>query len=144
MHRPTIGAEASAWIEKVLAGSPLAAVLGIGVIEAHPDRVILGLPFRPENCTVGTVVHGGALATLVDIAAAAASASALADGAAAGGATASLTIAYLAPADGVGLTAEAVVIQRSRSQTVSDICVRSADGGIIAKALVTSRIVARR
>lgn len=127
------------WIEEVLAKSPFAGPLGISVKFAEPDRAILSLPFRPSLATVGTIVHGGAIATLVDIAGAAASASGIAEEAA-GGATASLTLSFLAPADGVDLEAEALVIQRSRTQTVSDVSVRDADGRLVAKGMVTSRI----
>ncbi len=126
-------------VTEVLMGAPLAQRLGIALDTLEPDRIVLRMPFRSDNVTVGTVVHGGAIATLVDIAGAAASAS----GAAAevkGGATGSLSLSYLAPADGVDLAAEAQVIQRGRSQTVTDVEVRDPAGRLIAKALVTSRL----
>jgi uncharacterized protein (TIGR00369 family) len=85
------------------------------------------------------VVHGGAIATLVDVAGAAASASGAAPEVG-GGATSSLALSYLAPADGVDLAAEARVIQRGRSQTVSDVEVRDPSGRLVAKGLVTSRL----
>ena len=127
------------WIETVLGGSPVASRIGIRLAEIEPDRVVVALPFRPDNVTLGRIVHGGVIATLIDIAGAAASASG-ADGKTAGGATASMTVAYLAPAEGCDLVAEALVIQRGRSQTVSDVAVRDADGRLVAKGLVTSRI----
>lgn len=80
---------------------------------------------------------------MIDLTGAAASASGLADDEAVGGATANLTIAYLAAAEGSDLTAEAVVIQRGRSQTVSDVVVRDDLGRLVAKAMVTSRIFRR-
>jgi acyl-coenzyme A thioesterase PaaI-like protein len=49
-------------------------------------------------------------------------------------------LSYLAPADGVDLAAEARVIQRGRSQTVSDVEVRDPSGRLVAKGLVTSRL----
>ena len=126
-------------IEQVLMNSPLAQRLGIVAESLEVDRIVLAMPFRADNVTVGRIVHGGAIATLIDIAGAAASAS----GAPAemkGGATSSLTISYLAPADGVPLRAEARVVQRGRSQTVSDVEVRDDAGRLVAKALVTSRL----
>ncbi|BCH25979.1 PaaI family thioesterase [Mesorhizobium sp. L-8-3] len=134
---------ARGWIEDVLAKSPFAAPLGIEVVEAETDRVVMKLPFRPQLATVGSIVHGGAIATLVDVTGAAASASGLADGDAVGGATANLAIAYLAAADGCDLTAEALVIQRGRNQTVSDVTVRDDAGRLVAKGMVTSRIFRR-
>ena len=68
------------WIDNVVATSPVAATLGIAIAEAEPDRVLVALPFRPRNVTVGSIVHGGVIATLIDIAGAAASGSALGDG----------------------------------------------------------------
>ena len=53
----------------------LAQRLGIALETLEPDRVVLRMAFRPDNVTVGAIVHGGAIATLVDIAGAAASAS---------------------------------------------------------------------
>jgi uncharacterized protein (TIGR00369 family) len=126
-------------VEEVLMGSALARRLGIALDTLQPEWVVLRMPFRADNVTVGSVVHGGATATLVDIAGAAASASG-AGSETKGGATTSLTLSYLAPADGVDLTAEARVIQRGRSGTVSDIEVRDPSGRLVAKALVTSRL----
>lgn len=126
-------------IEQVLLASPLAVRLGIVLDSLESERVALRMPFRPDNVTVGAVVHGGAIATLVDIAGAAASASGAPAGTK-GGATSSLSLSYLAPADGVDLAAEARVIQRGRSGTVSDVEVRDPTGRLVAKALVTSRL----
>ncbi|BCH33951.1 hypothetical protein MesoLjLc_58810 [Mesorhizobium sp. L-8-10] len=126
------------WIEDVLARSPFATPLGIEVVEAETGRVVMKLPFRPQLATAGSIAHGGAIATLIDVTGAAASASGLADGDAIGGATANL-----AETDGCGLTTEALVIQRGRNQTVSDVTVRDEAGRLVAKAMVTSRIFQR-
>jgi uncharacterized protein (TIGR00369 family) len=126
-------------VTEILMGSALAQRLGIGLDTLEPDRVVLRMPFRPDNVTLGSVVHGGAIATLVDVAGAAASASGAAPEVG-GGATSSLALSYLAPADGVDLAAEARVIQRGRSQTVSDVEVRDPSGRLVAKGLVTSRL----
>ena len=126
-------------ISDVLMGSALAQRLGISLQVLEPERVVLAMPFRSDNVTVASIVHGGAIATLVDIAGAAASASG-APPEMKGGATSSLTLSYLAPADGVDVVAEAKVIQRGRSQTVSDVEVRDPAGKLVAKALVTSRL----
>jgi uncharacterized protein (TIGR00369 family) len=132
------------WIDEVLGKSPFAAMLGIEIAEAEPDRVFVRLPFRPDLATVGTLIHGGAIATLIDIAGAAASGSGITENDVTGGATSQIDVAYLVTADACDLLAEARVIQRSKSQTVSDVFVRDAEGRLIAKGMVTSRIFRRR
>jgi uncharacterized protein (TIGR00369 family) len=42
------------------------ALLGLAVEEVTPGRIIVALPVRPELCSVVGVVHGGAIASLVD------------------------------------------------------------------------------
>ena len=128
------------WIDEILVKSPFARPLGLQVVAAEPDRLLLRLPFHADLATVGSIVHGGAIATLIDIAGAAASASGITGDDAAGGATSHLTVAYLAPADGRDIEAEAIVAHRTRSQTVTDISVRDQEGTLIAKGTVTSRI----
>lgn len=128
------------WIDGVLASSPIARHLGIVVLDAAVDEVRLGLRFRDDLATVPGVLHGGVVATLIDVAGASASASGLtsADGAT-GGATTHLTVAYLAVA-GSDLVATAKVVQRSRSGTHTEVAVHDADHTLVATASVTSRI----
>src|SRR3546814_4874875 len=40
---------------------PLAATLGVLIDEGSKDRVAGKLPVRPEICTAGGIVHGGAI-----------------------------------------------------------------------------------
>lgn len=136
--------DARYWIETVLTGSALARQLGITVAAVEKDRVVLRLPFKPENITVDAIVHGGVIATLIDVAGAAACVSGIGDGEASGGATSSMTISYLAAARSADLTAEAEIIQRSRSQTVTDVFVRDGHGRLVAKGMATSRIFTAR
>jgi 1,4-dihydroxy-2-naphthoyl-CoA hydrolase len=49
---------------------PLSATLGIRLAEATSDAVRLELDWRAELCTAGGVLHGGALMSLADTAAA--------------------------------------------------------------------------
>lgn len=42
------------------------ALLGLEVEEVTPGRIVVALPVRPELCSVVGVVHGGAIASLVD------------------------------------------------------------------------------
>jgi uncharacterized protein (TIGR00369 family) len=50
----------------LLAAMPFATRLGIELHEATPDRIVGGMPWSPEDCTVGGVLHGGALMALAD------------------------------------------------------------------------------
>ena len=127
------------WVTEVLLGSPVARTIGIHLVALDIDRVVMALPFKPDNVTLARIVHGGVIATLIDIVGAASSASGADGEAVRGGATGNLTIQYLAPADGCDLEAEAIVIKRGKRQTVSDITVRAGDV-VIAKALLTSAI----
>lgn len=127
-----------AFIRALLFDTEVARRCGIVLDDISADHVRLRMPFAPHLVTVGSVVHGGVIATLIDIAGATASASAAREDAR-GGATSTLTVSYLAPADGMDLEAEGVVIQRGRSQTVTEVNVRGPDGTLVAKALVTSR-----
>lgn len=129
----------AAFIEDVQMGSPVARAFGIAVETARVDRVVLKMPFALSRISVGRNVHGGAIATLIDLAGSAACATG-ADVGAIGGVTGSLTISYLNAADGVDLFAEGIVLKRSRSQTVTDVTVRDGSGRAIAKGLVTSKI----
>jgi uncharacterized protein (TIGR00369 family) len=45
---------------------PFASELGLAVDAAAADEVRGGLDFRPELCTAGGVLHGGALMTAAD------------------------------------------------------------------------------
>jgi 1,4-dihydroxy-2-naphthoyl-CoA hydrolase len=45
---------------------PFAGLIGIEVLSASNEEVRGRLPWAPERCTVGGVMHGGALMTLAD------------------------------------------------------------------------------
>ena len=47
-------------------GGGYPALLGLVVEEVTPGRIVVALPVRPELCSVVGVVHGGAIASLVD------------------------------------------------------------------------------
>lgn len=41
-------------------------LLGIEIMEATPDRIVATMLVRPDMCTSGDTLHGGALMTLAD------------------------------------------------------------------------------
>lgn len=132
--------QAQAWIDHVIAASPVASAIGVEVVAAEVDRVRVRITYDEHLTTVPGVIHGGVVATLVDIAGAAASASGLTevDGAT-GGATSHLAVTYLAPAQG-DLEAVATVVHRTRSMTQSEVAVRAIGGELVAVGQVSSRI----
>lgn len=127
-------------IEAFVAGAPLARLLGVTLIHADRNSVRFAMAFREDNRTMGDTVHGGAIAALVDIAAAGANICGADPDTLKGGATTSLALNFLSPADGIDVEAEAVVLRRGKSQTVSDISITAPDGRLVAKALATSRV----
>jgi uncharacterized protein (TIGR00369 family) len=50
----------------LVASMPFAAHLGLTLEKAAPDGVTGSLVWRPELCTLGNTLHGGALMTLAD------------------------------------------------------------------------------
>ena len=52
--------------DQLLAAMPFAVATGVVLDSAGPDRVVGRLPWAPERCTAGGVLHGGALMTLAD------------------------------------------------------------------------------
>lgn len=48
------------------AAMPLAKTLGVTVDEGTKDRVAGTLPVRPDLCTAGNIVHGGAIMAFAD------------------------------------------------------------------------------
>lgn len=136
------------FVEKVLINSPLGTKLGVRLQSLGPEYVEVLMPFDAGNVTVQEMVHGGAIATLIDIAGAIGSASNLDPEQRRGGATTSMTVNYLAAANGTDLVAIGRVIQRSSRQTVTEVDVRAAGGPaaggqggpLIAKGIVTSRL----
>jgi uncharacterized protein (TIGR00369 family) len=127
-------------VEKMIVSGPYSDLLGIRSEEILEDRVRLVLPFRPELTTVGEMVHGGAIASLVDVAATAAAWATPRATLQARGSTIGFSINYLKPGLGCDLHCEARVIQRGRAVCVVDVSVANAAAGVVARAMVTYRL----
>ncbi len=128
------------FIRQLLAHSPYVAHLGMQLIEIQPGMATLLLPFTDAVVTVGTIVHGGAIASLIDTAAMLAAWSDVEVPAKPRGTTVNLTVAYLAAADKEDIHAIARVLCRGRSLVYLDIEVKSASGNAVAKGLITYKI----
>jgi uncharacterized protein (TIGR00369 family) len=127
-------------IEAGIVAGPFAQLVGLRSEAIEEDHVRLRLPFRTELTTVGKMVHGGAIAALVDVAATAAAWAWPGASLEARGSTVGFSLSFLAPGLGCDLVADASIVQRGRSLCVCEVSVADDAGGAIAKALVTYRL----
>ncbi len=120
--------------------SPFVGHLGIRLDEMRPDEALLTLPYVPAIATAGSMVHGGAIATLIDVAGMVAAWSGIEAPENLRGSTVGLTVSYLAPALGEDLHARARTLRRGRSLAYVDVEVSGAASGLVAKGLVTYKL----
>lgn len=129
---------------EVIAGflptSPFVQHLGITLGRLGDGEAVLHLPFRAEVVTVGSVVHGGAVATLIDTAGMAASWAGAEAPENLRGSTVGMTVTYLSAASETDLTATARVLKRGRSLVYVDVEVTDASGEGVAKGVVTYKL----
>ena len=126
-------------VEQFIPRSPLVAHLGLRLDSIGTDEATLVLPFRPELATMGDVVHGGAIASLLDTASMAAAWSDDTVPEATAGGTVSMNVDYVSAARGVDLVATAVAVRRGRSLCFCEVTVADPDGAVIAKGLAVHR-----
>jgi uncharacterized protein (TIGR00369 family) len=123
-----------------LANSPFAQVTGLELAELEPDRATVVLPYDERLTTFGDVVHGGAIATLLDVAAVAAAWSGVTEEGATTGATVSSAVNYTRAARGTDLRASAHVTRRSSSFCFCEVRVADLEDALIAHGIVTYRL----
>lgn len=129
-------------IEAAIVGSPFGRHLGLHCEEIAADRVRLRLPFAATLATVGSVIHGGAIASLADAAATAACWASPHVPPGARGTTIALSLQYLNAGRAQDLLATAEVIQRGGSVCVAEVTVRGIDGTLVARASSTYKLSA--
>ena len=135
--RPQSGADL---MRQFLPSSPFVKHLGIRLVDLQPDSARLALPFSEALITIGTTVHGGAIASLIDTATMVAAWSGAEVPDNMRGVTVSLTVTYLAAAEREDLHANARVLRRGRSLVYVDVDVLTASGVAVAKGLATYKI----
>jgi uncharacterized protein (TIGR00369 family) len=126
---------AKAWIEN----SAFVEHLGIELEAMEPGTARLRLPYSGNLPTMGEVVHGGAISSLIDTAAAAAAWSGAEVPEKIRASTVGLTVNFLAPAKGADVVAEARVLRRGGVSVVA-VDVSNDEGERVATALVTYRL----
>ena len=119
--------------------SPFAQELGIELVDLRLDHAELRLPWSPRLATMGEVVHGGAIATLLDTAGMAAAWSDDAVPERLAGATVSMSVSFAAAARATDLTARATVVRRGRSLCFCEVTVADAAGEVVAHGSMVHR-----
>ncbi|MEE9364227.1 MAG: PaaI family thioesterase [Cellulophaga sp.] len=127
-------------INTILINSPFGKSLGFELVCVDPDIIELKLPFKRENVAMNNTIHGGAIASLIDVAGAICASSAVEPENLQGGGTSSLSVNYLKPADSIDLIAYAKVVLRKPSHVVSEVLVNDPENNLIAIALVTTHL----
>ncbi len=118
--------------------SPFGTGVGLRLDHIEADRVRVVLPYREAVTTIADVVHGGAISTLVDVAAT----RRLVGGRAhrqPARRTIGLTVDFLRAARGADLVADARVLRRGRSVCFCEVDVRDGDD-LVAKGLVSYKL----
>jgi uncharacterized protein (TIGR00369 family) len=126
-------------IREFVPASPLVRHLGMRLDELSADRAVLLLPFDERLATMGEIVHGGAIASLIDTAGMAAAWSDDEVPESLSGATVSMNVDFVAAARGQDLRADASVVKRGRSLCFIDIDVTEPDGRMVARGSLVYR-----
>lgn len=134
LEAPVLGA-----IESFIVGAPFGRLLELRCETVERDHVRVRLPFRKEVTTVGEMVHGGAIASLVDVAATAAAWAHPDASFETRGTTVGFSLSFLAPGLGQDLVADARIVKRGGSLCVCEVSVEG-PAGTVARALVTYKL----
>jgi uncharacterized protein (TIGR00369 family) len=127
-------------IGRWLQASPFVVQLGITADKLDDGMVVLTLPFRSEHTTIGDVVHGGALSSLIDTAATAAAWTGADVSGGLRGTTVALTVNFVGAARSQDVTATARVVRRGKTLVFVDVEVTGADGLVVARGLATYKL----
>lgn len=118
-----------------LCASPYARTLGVELVNVGLGRARLRLRHRASNRNRNGTLHGGVLASLVDLAGTAA-AEAGSNGASDGASTIDLSVHFIAPAVAETVTADAMVVRRGRALSFVTVDIADDGGQAIARGLV--------
>lgn len=124
----------------VFGGARFVQLLGMQVEEIRRDYGRLRLIFKPELHHPGSIVHGGAIASLIDTAAAMAIYSGL-DKPPRSSATIDLHVHYLEAVVDEDMIAQAVIRRRGRSIVVVAVDVATASGRQVAHGELSFQVV---
>jgi len=114
--------------------------LGIAGEGLEPDHATLRLPFADHVITIGETVHGGAIASLIDTAAMAASWATPEAPASMRGTTVGLAVNFLRAANKTDVVARARVARRGKSLCFVEVDAVDGSDERVAQALVTYKL----
>jgi uncharacterized protein (TIGR00369 family) len=125
-----------AWFEH----APFVTQLGMRLLSMETDEVEIELPYDDKLATAGDVVHGGAISSLIDTAAALVAWSGHDVSAGTKWGTVGLSVNFLASGRGQALRARARVTKRGRTICFCQVDVRDETDIAVATALVSYRL----
>ena len=129
-----------ATLQKVL-DPLLPGLLGVKLVSVSEDRVVAELKVRPDLCTAGSVMHGGAYMAFADTLGAVGTVMSLPQGART--TTTDSSTKFIAAAKvGTVVTGEAVALHRGRTTQVWQTSVRRDDGKLCAVVTQTQLVIA--
>lgn len=120
---------------------PLASLMGIAFVAAGDDEVVAEMTVRPDLCTAGSIVHGGALMALADTVGAAATFINLPAGAKGTTTIESKTNFLAAGPVGETLTATATPVHRGSRTQVWQTRITRRDGRAVALVTQTQMVL---
>jgi uncharacterized protein (TIGR00369 family) len=129
--------------KEMLATMPFAVAIGIDITEATRAGVVGTLEWRPDLCTIGSTMHGGALMTLADSVGAVCAFLNLPDGAVGTSTIESKTNMLRAVTEGK-VVATATPVHAGRSTIVVQTHVKDSRGKLVALTIQTQSVLHAR
>ncbi len=120
---------------------PFAELKGVEFIEAEKDRVAARMVVRPDLCTLGHILHGGAIMAFADSVGAAATVINLPEGANGTTTLESKTNFIGGAKEGVTVIATATPIHRGRRTQVWQTRLETDDGKLVAVVIQTQMVL---
>jgi 1,4-dihydroxy-2-naphthoyl-CoA hydrolase len=120
---------------------PFAQLKGVTFTEAERDRVVARMLVRPDLCTLGHMIHGGAIMALADSVGAAATVINLPDDAKGTTTIESKTNFIGGAREGMTVTATATPIHRGRRTQVWQTRIESEEGKLVAVVIQTQMVL---
>ncbi len=127
-------------VRSFLPTSPFTAAVGIQLEEIEDGRASLRMAYDQSRTTYADIVHGGAIATLIDVAIMATAWAGAPVPETLRGATISMSVEFVDAARAEDLIAEGRLVRRGRTLASVEVDVRGADQRMIAKAIGTYKI----
>jgi 1,4-dihydroxy-2-naphthoyl-CoA hydrolase len=119
---------------------PFAALLGIHLVSAEPEKFVAEMTVRPEFCTRPAVLHGGAIMAFADTLGALATVASLPDEAGTTTIESKTNFIGAAPA-GARIVGETTPVHRGRRTMVWQTRVTTTDGKLVAMVVQTQLIL---